>query len=351
MNTVDREPGRPKNLPRVSAVIVNRNGAEHLRVCLPSLRAQSYGDIEIVVVDNASSDESATVAEHFGTKWLALEQNVGLAPALNKGAAAAMGKFLLFVNNDMRFDSQFVERLAQRLSDDPSIFAVDGMQFNWDGTAPGHLATRLGARKGSRLCLEIVPGLFLQQFQTERSVPAFMASAASMMVRRYFFEKLGGFDERLPLSYEDVDICWRAWLHGWKTIYVPGAVCWHRVGASSRSPEGSLLLFRGVLTGRLFLATRLLPLRYFVSTWVASILGLTKDLFSGKWKLAMARCQTLVQSALRLPRWLTEKRAIYAATGKTASQQLKIFLELDATETQSVAEAAFTSGTAAQATK
>jgi GT2 family glycosyltransferase len=51
-----------------------------------------------------------------------------------------------------------------------------------------------------------------------------MGSAACMMVRRAFFEKLGRFDDRLPLGYEDVEICWRAWVHRGKTLYVPTAI-------------------------------------------------------------------------------------------------------------------------------
>jgi len=92
----------------VSAVIVNWNGAAHLRICLPSLRAQSYKEREIIVVDNGSSDDSEEVAKAFHVKWLPLRENIGLAPALNRGAAIARGDFLLFVNNDMRFDPEFV---------------------------------------------------------------------------------------------------------------------------------------------------------------------------------------------------------------------------------------------------
>src|SRR5580765_8555344 len=94
--------------PRVSVIIVNWNGAGHLRVCLPSLALQSFESLEIIVVDNRSSDDSAEVAGSLKVRWLPLEENLGLAPALNRGAAIARGDLLLFVNNDMRFDPGFV---------------------------------------------------------------------------------------------------------------------------------------------------------------------------------------------------------------------------------------------------
>jgi GT2 family glycosyltransferase len=212
--------------PRVSVIIVNWNGAEHLRVCLPSLASQSFESLEIIVVDNRSSDDSAEVARRLGVRWLPLEKNLGLAPALNRGATIARGDLLLFVNNDMRFDPGFVGALVEPLESDEEVFATDGMQFNWDGTVCEHLAARLTNVPPRRhSSTELVPGLYFYQQETSEKSRVFMASAACMMVRRTLFEKLGGFDDRLPLGYEDVEICWRAWVHRWKTVYVPSAIC------------------------------------------------------------------------------------------------------------------------------
>src|SRR5713101_3531891 len=114
--------------PVVSVVIVNWNGAEHLRICLPSLLSQSFTSLEIIVVDNASEDDSADVAREFHVRLMRLEKYLFLAPALNRSAALALGDFLLFVNNDMRFDCDFVSALVETLRNDDSVFAADGMQ-------------------------------------------------------------------------------------------------------------------------------------------------------------------------------------------------------------------------------
>jgi GT2 family glycosyltransferase len=234
--------------PKVSVVIVNWNGAEHLRFCLPSLASQSFKSLEIIVVDNCSSDESADVAKSIGVRWLPLEKNLGLAPALNRGAAIARGDLLLFVNNDMRFDPGFVAALVGPLERDMELFATDGMQFNWDGTVRGHLAARLtNLPPGRESSTELVPGLYFYPQETAENSPVFMASAACMMVRKTIFQKLGGFDDRLPFGYEDVEICWRSWVHRKKTLYVPSAICWHRVGSSVTTAVASRFSFRGVL--------------------------------------------------------------------------------------------------------
>jgi N-acetylglucosaminyl-diphospho-decaprenol L-rhamnosyltransferase len=315
--------------PTVSAIIVNWNGAHHLTICLPSLRSQTLASLEIIVVDNGSQDDSAEVTREFQARWLPLGKNVGLAPGLNRGAEIATGDFLLFINNDMRFDPGFVAALVEPLKQDEKIFASDGMQFNWDGSERGHLATRLAKRRPSgHSSTELVPGLYFYQREEPEKSPVFMGSAACMLVRRRLFEELGRFDERLPLGYEDVEICWRAWMRGWKTVYVPEAVCWHRVGSSGRSLEGMRMNFRGILRGRLLLATKLLPLRYVASTWLVTIAALTRDISRLRWVFAKDRIKVLFQTAGLVPQLLREKRVLFKESGITSEGQLNLLLQL-----------------------
>lgn len=315
--------------PRVSVIIANWNGARHLRLCLPSLAAQFLKPLEIIVVDGCSSDDSAEVARSHGVRWFALEKNMGLAPSLNRGAMIAQGDLLLFVNNDMRFDPGFVAALVEPLAEDDGIFATDGMQFNWDGTIRGHLAAQLTNKRSRRdSSTELVPGLyFYQQAKTGRS-PVFMASAACMMVRKAYFEELGGFDDRLPLGYEDVEICWRAWVHGRKTLYVPAAICWHHVGGSVRSLEAKHIAFRGVLKGRLLLATKLLPIPYTFRTWLVSTAGLVKDLSGRRWKFARDRIEVLLHMAGLVLQLLRERRALFRNANRSPEEQLELLLRL-----------------------
>jgi GT2 family glycosyltransferase len=149
-----------------------------------------------------------------------------------------------------------------------------------------------------------------------------------MLVRRRLFEELNGFDERLPLGYEDVEICWRAWIRRWQTVYVPEAVCWHRVGSSGRSLEGARMNFRGILRGRLLLATKLLPLRYVVRTWLVSIAALSKDVVCLKWLFAKDRVKVLSETVGLLPQLLRERKLLFRDGGITSEQQLNSLLQL-----------------------
>ena len=320
----------------VSVIIVNWNGAHHLRVSLPSLLQQSHQSLEIIVVDNGSTDDSVTVAEEFHARWLPLKKNIGLAPALNQGAAIASGSFLLFVNNDMRFDPNFVTALLDPFSAADQIFATDGMQFNWDGSSPAHCASRL-AKSAPPSCpsAEIVPGLFFYQQSTTKPESVFLASAACMLVRKSVFVALGGFDARLPMGYEDTEICWRALTLGWTIIYVPTAICWHNVGSSSRSKKGARINFSGILRGRLLLATKFLPVRYVLMTWFITAAGLLKDVLHRRWSFAQERVRVLFEFALLIPQFLREKKALFGHAGITAQAQLNRVLGMAATQESS----------------
>jgi GT2 family glycosyltransferase len=312
----------------VSVIIVNWNGAHHLRTCLPSLLEQSHQPIEIIVVDNGSTDDSAAVTAEFHARWLPLMKNVGLAPALNHGAAIAGGAFLLFVNNDMRFDPNFVAALLEPFSSDHRIFATDGMQYYWDGANPAHLAIRLTKHSPSDCSsVELVPGLFFYQQSVAHPDAVFMASAACMLVRKSVFVEIGAFDNRLPMGYEDVELCWRAITLGWNVIYVPTAICWHHVGSSSRSMEGARFSFRGILKGRLLLATKLLPIRYSLVTWFISIAGLAKDLSRLRWRFAKDRVKVLLEFISLVPRLVREKHILFRAAGITPKEQLNRMLQ------------------------
>jgi GT2 family glycosyltransferase len=204
------------------------------------------------------------------------------------------------------------------------------MQFNWDGTVREHLATRLtNVPPTGRSFTELVPGLYFYQQEKAEESPVFMASAACMMVRRTLFEKIGGFDDRLPLGYEDAEICWRAWVHGWKTLHVSHAVCWHRVGSSTTSSvEAERFNFRGILKGRLLLATKLLPKRYVFRTWLVSTAGLAKDVSRLRWKSATDRVSVLIHMAGLFVQMLREKRTLFKDAKRSPEEQLEFLLRL-----------------------
>jgi len=218
-------------VPPVSVIVLNYNGEHLLPNCIESLKNQDYENFEIIVVDNGSTDNSKEVALSYRIKLLRLDKNYGLGTAFNKASKYAQGDFLFFVSNDMKFDKNCIKELMKVMEIDDKIFAVDPKQFNWEGTQVVHGKVELiGTKKFFSSLWPFIE--YSPSGYSEKPVEVFQGCAGSLLVRKNIFWKLGGFDETFLWDVEDTDICWRAWLHHYKTVYVPSAFLFHKIGAT-----------------------------------------------------------------------------------------------------------------------
>lgn len=238
-----------------------------------------------------------------------MPQNVGLAPALNAGGHIARGDVLLFVNNDMRFDDRFIESLVTPMYSDHRVFACDALQYNWEGQRIVHWACRLEHKPGGDIAHSPYHGTWITQYRATDLVSVAVTSAAAMMVRRDMFNTLGGFDPHLPMGYEDLDICLRAWNKGWRSVFVPTAICWHHVSASTGKQTGSAMSFRGTVIGKLTCSVKFAPLLDVLFTWSIACGGSAKDILKRRWNGAglSMRWSGILYTARRLPALLEER--------------------------------------------
>jgi GT2 family glycosyltransferase len=212
----------------VAVVIGNHQGEQLLGDCLESIASQTVPVSETLVVDGASTDASRSVAESHGVRFISFP-NRGLGFLYNRGVEATSAAYVLLLNNDVALDMRCVELLAAELDADDTRFAADPTQFDWDGDRVIHARTTITR---GRLLREYIPGLHLDSIvAADGVVSTVSAHGAAMLVRRSMFVELGGFDETFFMEWEDLDLCWRAWLRGWESVYVPDARLRHRVGA------------------------------------------------------------------------------------------------------------------------
>lgn len=217
----------------ISIVVLNYNGAHLLPDCLTSLQDQIGCDYEIIVVDNASTDNSRDVVSRYSSvRWLPLPTNAGLGPGYNAGAREARGKYIFFVNNDMRFEPDCLLKLSRGFSED-DIFAVDPLEFDWEGKTIIHGAQTFQFPAVSQFGVPFI--LPVQDYFISQKKAIAWGCAGAMMVEKKKFDSLGGFDSTFFLDYEDLDLCWRAGMRGWKTIFAPDAQLYHKVGESEDS--------------------------------------------------------------------------------------------------------------------
>jgi GT2 family glycosyltransferase/glycosyltransferase involved in cell wall biosynthesis len=215
-------------LPFVSVVVVNYESADDTARALTGLAAIDWpaDRWEVVVVDNGSRDGSVeTLAAQFPTtRFVELDRNQGFAGGCNRGAQAARGDYIAFLNNDARPDRRWIRAAMDVFLADRYIACVASKVLDWDGTTIdfvdagiafyGH-GFKLGAGDPDDHAHDL-----------ERDVP--FASGAAMIVRADAFREVGGFDERYFLFFEDVDLGWRFWLLGYRVRYVPASLAYHR---------------------------------------------------------------------------------------------------------------------------
>lgn len=224
--------------PLISIVIPNWNGARHLPVCLDSLSAQTYRPVEVIVVDNASTDGSgALVTQHYpSVRFIPLAENRGFTGACNAGLTAAAGEILVLLNNDTEADVQWLSAVAGAFERYPEAGAVASKMLLFDRRDTFHTAGdfyRIDGIPGNRGVWQRDIG----QYESEEYV--FSACGGSAAYRRDMLDQIGLLDEAFFFSCEDVDLGWRAQLAGWRCIYVPTAVVYHKLQATGGDATAS----------------------------------------------------------------------------------------------------------------
>jgi GT2 family glycosyltransferase/glycosyltransferase involved in cell wall biosynthesis len=215
--------------PRVSVIVVNWNGREHLEACFASLRAMEYPRdlLECICVDNGSVDDSV---EFLRTRFpevriVALPENRGFTGGNKAGVDASTGDVLLFVNNDMRFEPSMVSRLVDAL--DERTACAGARVMSWDGT---HIDFVRGTASFEARGYQehfgepFVPGTALAE--------SFFPNGGAFAVTRAAYDDAGGFDPALFAYYDDVDLGWRLRMAGHAIRTAADAVAYHKHGAT-----------------------------------------------------------------------------------------------------------------------
>jgi N-acetylglucosaminyl-diphospho-decaprenol L-rhamnosyltransferase len=233
-------------LALIDIVIVNWNSGHFLREGLTALANSSIANrLKVVVIDNFSSDSSACEIENatLATSIIHNASNCGFAVASNQGARAGNAPFILFLNPDVNVDSDSLERALKGFtgSRDSSVGVVgirlrDEAGGTWRSCArrPTAAAMLLRTLFLDRIMPRIVAPHFLAEWDHCQTRQVDQVMGAFLMIRRDLFERLGGFDERFFLYYEDLDLCLRVRDGGYQVVYLAETAATHAGGGSTR---------------------------------------------------------------------------------------------------------------------
>lgn len=222
---------------KVTIVIPNYNGKHFMEPCLASLMRQTYRDFDILVVDNASSDDSVSyMKEHYPRiRLICLEKNYGFSKAVNTGICHSTTPYVILLNNDTTVDPDYVKEMVAAIEQSPSIFSVSSKMIQMYHPdlidSAGDLYTLLGwgVCRGS--------GRPVSNYSKPDVI--FTACAGAAIYRRDAFQRIGLFDESHFAYLEDIDIGYRARIYGYQNRYCPTALVFHVGSGTSGSKYNS----------------------------------------------------------------------------------------------------------------
>jgi GT2 family glycosyltransferase len=308
--------------PLVSVVIVSYNSLHWLPDCLDSLVNQSFRPLEIILVDNGSSDASASWFNTYlsvdsplvNSRLIRLEHPISLAAAINTGIRASQGDYFLLLNPDTRLEQDAVTRLVASLQNEPkAAAAATKLKLLWTPAFLNGLGNFVGAISwGTDLGLG---HLDLGQFDHWQEVPS--ACFAGAMIRASVWKEVGPLDENLPMYYEDMEWCYRARLQGFIVLAVPDAVIYHALGSKDPGKQAQPLSpgrLERIVYGRLHFITILLSpfywLRFFLVYLGEDLVRSLLTLLRGQVKTTHAYGMAWRKFLLYLPEMLNHRQTL-----------------------------------------
>lgn len=246
--------------PEISTIIVNYNTRQLLRNCLASILTGESRKIEVIVVDNHSSDSSATMVrtEFPDVQLIENSRNLGFAKANNQAIRQASGKYVLLLNSDTVVQQEAIGTMAEYMDSEPDAGAVACRLLD----ANGAIQASIGRQSGPGLMRQILrlSGIsrlirgermrrflrrylgfaigstvrsYLDPYVTNTALEVESISGACLMLRRQAIDQVGLLDENFFMYLEDLDYCLRLRNAGWKLYYLPTVQIVHLIGQSS----------------------------------------------------------------------------------------------------------------------
>jgi GT2 family glycosyltransferase len=311
------------DVPAVSAIVLNYNGRGYVHEAVESLLGQDLAGLEVLVVDNASSDGSdADLEARFGARIRVLRQehNRGWGGGNNAGIRTSRGRYVLVLNSDAVVAPACVRALVERAESDARIGMAAPKVLAYDRRdvidTAGHLMYPDGLNRG-RGRLEPDRG------QYDGCRTALFPSGAAALYRRAMLDEIGPFDESFFLYGDDAELGLRGRLAGWDCAFVPNAVVYHHYSRSVGA-WSSLKAFY-VERNRIWLVLKLFPaslilaspwhtaVRFALQAWgavsgrgAAGRLAEERSLFH----LALVTLRAWLSAAAGVPRVLQERRRV-----------------------------------------
>ncbi|WP_207425223.1 glycosyltransferase family 2 protein [Pedobacter sp. SYSU D00535] len=277
-------------LPKVAVVILNWNGKKFLERFLPFVVASTYPNIELIVADNQSNDDSLAFlqAAYPQIKIIQNGSNLGFAEGYNQALAKVDADYFVLLNSDVEVTPSWIEPVVELMESDPAIAVAQPKLKDWTSRVRFEYAGAAGGyidKYGYPFCRgRIFDTLETDEGQYDDVVEIFWASGAAFFIKSEHWRRSGGFDADFFAHMEEIDLCWRLKNMGFKIMYCPKSTVYHVGGGTldAENPFKTYLNFRNNLAMLLknLPAERKFPV-IFIRFWL-DFIALLKFLLGGK---------------------------------------------------------------------
>lgn len=235
-----------KKKPTISIIMPTFNGMHHLKKCLPSIYKLPYPSYEIILVENNSTDETvAYVSKKYPKiKLVRAKENYGYAKGNDIGYHEAKGKYIVFLSNDTRVEPNFLNQIMEIFESDPTVGCIQSKLRLMDEPT---ILDSVSAYFTNTGFLYHYGFLKKDSKKYSKIIDIFSAKGACMTFRREVLESIAVdgelFDSRYFAYYEESDLCHRTWLNGYRIVYAPKSIIYHKMGGTSTGFVNSYIQF------------------------------------------------------------------------------------------------------------
>ncbi len=217
-------------MKKVAIIALNYNGKKFLDGCFSSLKKLDYPGFEVIMVDDCSTDDSVayTQKKYPWVKILQNTKNMGACVSFNRAVKETKAPLIVKIDNDVIVDKNWLKEMVATIESDAQIGVVGSKILNYDGKSIQEY--------GSNIDKTGYPMSYLYLESASQNLPkimeVFYVSGCSMLFRKKVFEEVGMFDEKFYIYKDDLDLCWRMKLYGYKTVTNFNSVLCHLSGVT-----------------------------------------------------------------------------------------------------------------------
>ncbi|MCL5434977.1 MAG: glycosyltransferase family 2 protein [Patescibacteria group bacterium] len=315
--------------PPVSIIILNWNGKKWLKGCLPTVRRIKYKPLEVIIVNNGSTDDSAKFIrdKYPEVRVIELKKNVGYAKANNIGVSKAKGEYVLLMNNDTKVTPNFLKPLAEDLKD----------------SAIGVVQPQIRSMIYPKLLDSVVSYFtytgFLYHFgymkpwnkeKYQKKTFAYSIKGACFLMRKKEYLELGGLDEDFVCYVEETDLCHRVWLSGKKVLYDPRSIMYHWGGGDmqvmTKDETTMLRSFRNRFLSYIKNLSIVELLKVLPALFIFSEIFVVMSIIKGEFRRAFGAQLGILTVLLYLPQAVRKRKFIQKNIRKVSDKQINEYV-------------------------